>query len=101
MAESFISAVLYSFKTRLIPKHGKLYTAYNNTVKEMLRVRIQTSKDLTLLVGDLPTVLAMVQARQKEFLDKITKWSHFCGSPLEFATNLAQRVGRVRGVEPY
>ncbi len=92
------SALLYSCESWMVKNLNPVQTQYLSSVKELLGVRMQTPSSLIYIELDIPSVQALVKKRQVDFLSKVKQSSHFHGSPLQYAMQLAKESKCPMGV---
>ena len=95
---ALFSSVLFDCETWLCKDLSTATKLYNATVKELLGVRIQTPNDLALIELGIPSLPAIVRHKQQFFLRQLKSYSHFAGSPVEFAINSALKARSPMGL---
>ena len=87
---ALISSILYSCETWLTDSLKPAEQVYQRTLKDLVGVRYQTPSDLVYVETGTPPLSAFVAHRQRKFLLKLEASSHFEGSPVQRAIDLAR-----------
>ena len=87
---AMISSVLYSCETWLTSSLKPAEQLYQHTLKDLVGVRYQTPSDLVHVETGILPLSALVTQRQRTFLLKLQASSHFEGSPVQKAIELAR-----------
>ncbi len=89
--ESALSiAILYSCETWMVKDITTVQTQYMSSVKDLLGVRTQTPSNLIYAELDILSVHTFVRRKQISFLKKVKNSTHFEGSPLQKAIQMAK-----------
>lgn len=89
--ESALNAsILYSCETWMTSSLKQAEQLYQHTLKDLVGVRYQIPTDLVYVETGIPPLTALVSHRQRKFLEKLQASSHFEGSPVQKAIELAR-----------
>ncbi len=84
------SAILYSCETWKVKDITAVQTQYMSFVENVIGVKTQTPSNLIYVELDIHSVQALVRRRQIGFLKKVKNITHFEGSPLQKAIQMAK-----------
>ena len=77
---ALISSIMFSCETWLTKDFTSVNRLYNDTLKNMLGVRRTTCNDILYIETGIPDAKTFIQIRQKNFLNKLYRRTHFRGS---------------------
>ena len=87
---ALISSMLYSCETWMNRSSRSAELLYQDTLTDLWGVRYQTPSDLVYVETGIPPLSAFIAQRQRSFLLKLQASSHFEGSPVQKAIELAR-----------
>ena len=87
---ALMSSMLYGCETWMSNSLRPVEQLYQHTLKDLAGVRYQTPPDLVYAETGIPPLPAFVAQRQRSFLTKLQASSHFDGSPVQKALDLAR-----------
>ncbi|KAF0310442.1 4-hydroxybenzoate polyprenyltransferase, mitochondrial [Amphibalanus amphitrite] len=84
------ASILYSCETWMTGSLKPVDQMYQHTLKDLVGVRYQTPSDLIYVETGIPPLSARVGQMQRNFLMKLQASTHFEGSPVQKAIELAR-----------
>ncbi|KAF0287431.1 Aladin [Amphibalanus amphitrite] len=84
------ASILYSCETWMTGSLKPVDQMYQHTLKDLVGVRYQTPSDLIYVETGIPPLSARVGQMQRNFLMKLQASTHFEGSPVQKAIQLAR-----------
>ncbi|KAF0293374.1 hypothetical protein FJT64_008813 [Amphibalanus amphitrite] len=84
------ASILYSCETWMTDSLKPVDQMYQHTLKDLVGVRYQTPSDLIYVETGIPPLSARVGQMQRNFLMKLQASTHFEGSPVQKAIELAR-----------
>ena len=88
------SSILYSCETWLTSDLRSIETPYNNTLKQMLGVRLTTCNDLIYSETGYPNAKTIILERQTNFLRKILAKTNYVTDLIQMAITRKSPMGR-------
>ena len=84
------ASLLYSCETWMTSSLKPVEQMYQHTLKDLVGIRYQTPSDLVYVETGIPPLPALIVPKQRRFLMKLQASSHYEGSPVQRAIELAR-----------